>query len=86
MLTNMNTTLYYKHLEIDHKTLIKMKFVLNDKGVWLPKDQISVHAEEEHREEEEEKEKEEIGGDNEFINMFAMPPPTSSFKDVATSS
>lgn len=81
MLTDTNTTSYYKHLEIDHKTLTKMKFVLNNEGAQVLKDQMGVQDEEEHGEEEEE-----FGVDNEFINMFEMSHITSSFEDIGSNS
>lgn len=78
----MNRTSYSKNLEIYHKTLTKIKFVLNKKGVWVTRDQVGAHAEEEHGEEE----KPHVSGDNEFTDMFETLPATSSFKNASTSS
>jgi len=72
-LTDMNRTSYSKHLEIDHKTLTKMKFILNEDGVWVAREQIGVHVDEEHKEKHEQP----TGGNDEFVNMFATPPTTS---------
>lgn len=48
----------------------------------MSKDQIVVHAKEEH----DEGKKQNIGGDVEFVDMFKMPPRAFSSKDVGTSS
>jgi len=37
-LMDMDRTSYSKHLEIDHKTLTKMKFVLNENGAWVARE------------------------------------------------
>ena len=76
--TNTDQAPYSKHLEIDNKTLTKIKFILNKDGVWVPKDQIK----EEVRDEEDEQQV----GDDEFGNVFETPPLSSSPKDVGTSS
>jgi hypothetical protein len=78
----MNRTPYSNNLEINHKTLTKMKFVLNKEGVWVTTDQVGARAEEEHDEEE----KPHVGGDDEFADMFETPPTTSSSKNASTSS
>jgi hypothetical protein len=75
-LTYTDRTLYFKHLEIDHQTLTKMKLVWNDEGVWALKDQVEAHDEEEE---------EHFSSDGEFVNVFATPPTTFSFEDVGTS-
>jgi hypothetical protein len=46
---------YSKLMEIDNRTLTKMKYVLNDDGVWVPKDQMQAHVEEKHDEKEQNK-------------------------------
>jgi hypothetical protein len=53
MLTSTDKTLYSKHIKITHKTLTKMRFVLNRDGAWVTRDQVEGHAEEEYDEEEE---------------------------------
>ena len=47
MLTSTDKTLYSKHMKITHKTLTKMRFVLNRDGAWVTRDQVEGHAEEE---------------------------------------
>jgi len=69
-------------LTIDRRTLTKMKFVLNKEGVWVPKYQVKAHAEENH----DKKEEKHINGDDEFVDVFATSPTTSSFKYFGTSS
>jgi len=39
-LTDTNKTPYFKYLEIDHKTLTNMKFVLNKDGAWVAIEQM----------------------------------------------
>ena len=39
-LTNTDRTLYFKYLEIDHKILTNMKFVLNKNGGWVAREQM----------------------------------------------
>jgi hypothetical protein len=39
-------------MEIDNITPTKMKYVLNEDGAWVSRDQNGVHAEEVHDEEE----------------------------------
>ena len=46
---------YSKLMEIDNRTLTKMKYVLNDDGIWVPKDQMQAHVEEKHDEKEKNK-------------------------------
>jgi len=67
---------YSSLMEINNKTLTNMKFLLNDYGVWVSRDQIGVHVEEEQQH---------GGSDNEFEIMFETPPMISSFKKVGTS-
>jgi hypothetical protein len=61
-------------VEINNITLTKMKFLLNEEGVWVTKIQVGAYAEEEHDEEELH-----VGGDDEFVNMFEKPLITSFF-------
>jgi hypothetical protein len=68
-------------MEINNITLTKMKFLLNEEGVWVAKIQVGAYAEEEHDEEELH-----VGGDDEFVNMFEKPLVTSFFEDAGTSS
>ena len=79
-LTNTDRTPYSKHLEMDHKTLIKMKFVLNEECAWVAREKMRVHIEKEYEEEQEQP----AGGDDEFVDMFATPPTVSSLEDVGT--
>jgi hypothetical protein len=52
LITGMTRTSYSKLMEIDNITLTKMKYVLNEDGAWVSRDQNGVHAEEVHDEEE----------------------------------
>jgi len=68
-------------MEIDNKTLTKMKYVLNDNSAWVSKDQLGMHAKEKHDVEE----KEHVGSDNELEAMFETAPTPSSLKKPSTS-
>jgi hypothetical protein len=35
-------------MEIDNKTFTKMKYMLNENGNWVSKDQFGAHVEEKH--------------------------------------
>lgn len=52
LITGITRTSYSKLMEIDNITPTKMKYVLNEDGVWVSRDQNGVHAEEVHDEEE----------------------------------
>jgi len=65
---------------MDHKTLIKMKFVLNKECAWVAREKMRVHIEKEYEEEQEQP----AGGDDEFVDMFATPPTVFSSEDVGT--
>jgi len=68
---HMIMTPYSSLMEINNRTLL-----LNDYGVWVSRDQIGVHVEEEQQR---------GGSDDEFEIMFKTPPTISSFKKVGTS-
>jgi len=76
-LTNMDINLYSKLIEINNKTFTKMKYMLNEDGVWVPTDQRGAHVEEENDAEKEKKHI--IGSDDKFKAMFETSPITSSF-------
>jgi hypothetical protein len=52
LITGITRTSYSKLMEIDNITPTKMKYVLNEYGAWVSRDQNGVHAEEVHDEEE----------------------------------
>jgi len=58
-----------------------MKYVLNEDGAWVSRDQNGVHAEEVHDEEE----KWRVGSDDKFEAMFESPLPTSLLEEASTS-
>ena len=81
LLTGMDRTLYSQLMEIDNITLSKMKYMLNEDGVWVSKDQTGAHDKEENDKEEEQC----VGSDVEFETMFKIPPPASSPEEATTS-
>ena len=83
LLTNTDSNPNSKAIEIDTRTVTQMGYVLNEDGDQVSKDQIGGHAEKEH---EEEQQQQHIDGDNQFADMFKIPPTTSSSKDAGTSS
>lgn len=74
-------TLYSKYLKIDHRTLTKIKFVLNEESVQVLKNQVEDHDEKTHDEEEEQH----ISGDYKFVDILVTPLRASSSEDVGTS-
>jgi hypothetical protein len=44
----MDINLYSKLIQINNKTFTKMKYMLNEDGVWVPTDQRGAHVEEEN--------------------------------------
>lgn len=72
----MIMTPYSSLMEINNRTLTKINFLLNDHGVWVSRDQIGVHVEEEQQR---------GGSDDKFEIIFETTPKIFSFKKVGTS-
>jgi len=82
LLTGTDKTLYSTLMEIDNKTLIKIKFVLNKDYARVSRDQIKAHAKKEHDKEEEQH----VGSDGEFGAMFETQLHASSPEKASTNS
>jgi len=74
LLISTDSKSYLQAMEINNLTLTKMKFLLNEEGVWVAKIQVGTYVEEEHDEEELH-----VSGDDEFVNMFKKPLITLFF-------
>lgn len=82
LLISTDSKSYLQAMEINNLTLTKMKFLLNEEGVWVAKIQVGTYVEEEHDEEELH-----VSGDDEFVNMFKKPLITLFFfEDAGTNS
>jgi hypothetical protein len=62
-------------------TLTKIKYILNEDGVWVLKDQIRIHTKEEHDVEEEEH----VGSNDVLAAMFETPPTAFLLEKAFTS-
>jgi len=81
LLLGTDRNLYYQLMEIDNRTLTKMKYVFNEDGVWVFRDHLGVYVEEEHEEEEQCE-----GNDDEIEAMFETPLLVLSPKVASSSS